>query len=75
MIYVLGQFNLLMRIVQKVFGRPLAAIIEEKVLAPYGFSETGWRKENNENLVWVNETLPAMVSFGGYRIDIAICQN
>ncbi|MBE9913696.1 beta-lactamase family protein [Paenibacillus donghaensis] len=48
--------NLLIRIVQKAFGRPLAAVIEEKVLAPYGLSETGWRKENSENLVWVNET-------------------
>lgn len=48
--------NLLIRIVQRVFGRPLAKVIEDEVLRPYGFSQTGWRKENNENLVWVNET-------------------
>ncbi|XID95004.1 serine hydrolase domain-containing protein [Paenibacillaceae bacterium WGS1546] len=48
--------NLLIRIVQKVFDRPLARVIEDEVLKPYGLSETGWRKENSENLVWVNES-------------------
>lgn len=48
--------NLLIRIVQKVFDQPLSKVIEEKVLMPYDLRETGWRKENNENLIWVNET-------------------
>ncbi|TCZ69621.1 class A beta-lactamase-related serine hydrolase [Paenibacillus albiflavus] len=48
--------NLLIRIVQKLFDQPLAKVIDEKVLRPYGLSETGWRKENSENLVWVNES-------------------
>lgn len=48
--------NLLIRIVQKVFDRPLVRVIEDEVLRLYGLSQTGWRKENNENLVWVNET-------------------
>jgi len=48
--------NLLIRIVQRVFNRPLARVIEDEVLRPYGLSETGWRKENNEQLVWVNES-------------------
>ncbi|WP_028612064.1 serine hydrolase domain-containing protein [Paenibacillus harenae] len=48
--------NFLIQIVQKVFDQPLAKVMEEKVLLPYGFSETGWRKEKRKELVWVNET-------------------
>jgi CubicO group peptidase (beta-lactamase class C family) len=47
--------NLLIRIVDKVFEQPLAKVIEEKLLLPYGLSETGWRKEKNEKLLWLNE--------------------
>lgn len=48
--------NLLIKIVQKVFDRPLARVIEEKVLKPYGLANTGWRKTKSPHLVWVNET-------------------
>lgn len=48
--------NLLIKIVQKVFDQPLAMVIEKKILKPYGLTETGWRKEDSENLVWLNET-------------------
>ncbi|WP_420869608.1 serine hydrolase domain-containing protein [Cohnella ginsengisoli] len=48
--------NLLISIVQKVFDRPLASVINDEVLRRYGLTETGWRKEQSENLVWVNET-------------------
>jgi CubicO group peptidase (beta-lactamase class C family) len=47
--------NLLIRIIQQVFGQPLAQVLEERVFKPYGFIETGWLKENNEQLVWLNE--------------------
>ncbi|WP_336773997.1 serine hydrolase domain-containing protein [Paenibacillus sp. MMO-58] len=40
--------NLLIRLVQKVFGRSLAEVIEDQILNPCGFTETGWRKEENE---------------------------
>ncbi len=49
-------YHLEEKIVQKVFHQPLAMVIEEKILKPYGFTETGWRKENSENLVWLDET-------------------
>ncbi len=48
--------NLLIKIVQTVFDQPLAKVIEEKVFMPYGLTQTGWRKTNSEDLVWVNES-------------------
>jgi CubicO group peptidase (beta-lactamase class C family) len=48
--------NLLIRIIQKVFEQPLARVVEERVFLPYGFTKTGWIKENNEKLVCLNET-------------------
>jgi CubicO group peptidase (beta-lactamase class C family) len=47
--------NLLIRIVQKVFDQSLAEVLEERVFVPYGFENTGWRKEKNDKLVWVDE--------------------
>jgi CubicO group peptidase (beta-lactamase class C family) len=47
--------NLLIRIVQKVFDQSLAEVLEERVFVPYGFENTGWRKEKNDELVWVDE--------------------
>ncbi|MGQ5395731.1 serine hydrolase domain-containing protein [Paenibacillus sp. M.A.Huq-84] len=47
--------NLLIRIIQVVFDQPLADVMEERFFVPYGFTETGWRKENNEKLVWLND--------------------
>jgi CubicO group peptidase (beta-lactamase class C family) len=47
--------NMLIKIVQKVFGKPLAKVIEDNLLKPYGFKETGWRKENDDELVWIDE--------------------
>jgi CubicO group peptidase (beta-lactamase class C family) len=48
--------NLLIKIVQKVFDQPLSRVIEENLFLPYGFTETGWRKERTDQLVWLNET-------------------
>jgi CubicO group peptidase (beta-lactamase class C family) len=47
---------LLIEIVQKVFDQPLSRVIEENLFLPYGFTETGWRKERTDQLVWLNET-------------------
>ncbi|WP_219835570.1 serine hydrolase [Paenibacillus sp. R14(2021)] len=47
--------NLLIRMVQNVFDQPLAKVIEERLLMPYGLSETGWRKDKSDHLVWLNE--------------------
>ncbi|MFD0696662.1 serine hydrolase domain-containing protein [Paenibacillus sp. GCM10027628] len=47
--------NLLIRIVQKVFGQPLSQVMEKRVFIPCGLKETGWRKHENEKLVWLNE--------------------
>ena len=49
--------NLLIRIVQKVFNQSLAQLLGERVFEPYGFTETGWRKEKNDKLVWLDEDL------------------
>jgi CubicO group peptidase (beta-lactamase class C family) len=48
--------NLLIKIVQRVFGQTLAMIMEERLFLPYRFTETGWIKEKSEILVWLNDT-------------------
>lgn len=48
--------NLLIRMIQKLFDQPLAHVMEERVFKPYGFKETGWRKHENDKLVWINES-------------------
>ena len=47
--------NLLIRIVQKVFNQSLGQVLKERVFVPYGFTDTDWRKEKNDKLVWVDE--------------------
>jgi len=44
--------DLLFRLVHQIYGQPLAKIIEERVLKPYGFTETGWHSKENPKLVW-----------------------
>ncbi|WP_173275492.1 serine hydrolase [Paenibacillus sp. NEAU-GSW1] len=51
--------NLLLRIVRNVFHKPLARVVEERLLVPYGLDRTGWRKEKSPELVWPGE------SYGG----------
>jgi CubicO group peptidase (beta-lactamase class C family) len=48
--------NLLVKIVQKIFGQSLAEVMKERVFLPYGFTETEWIKEKSEKLVWLNES-------------------
>ncbi|WP_308635539.1 serine hydrolase domain-containing protein [Paenibacillus silvisoli] len=48
--------NLLTRIVENVFGCPLAELMRERVFGPLGFAATGWRKERSEQLLWTDET-------------------
>ncbi|MEF3306920.1 serine hydrolase domain-containing protein [Paenibacillus sp. GYB003] len=45
--------HLLTRIVRKLYGLPLARLIEERLFVPYGFTQTGWRTEPTDKLVWV----------------------
>jgi len=47
--------NLLIRIVQKVFNQPLSQVLEERIFQPLGFTGTGWRKEQKDKLVWLDE--------------------
>ena len=39
--------NLLIKIIRKVFDKPLAQVLEEKIFLPYGFTKTGWRERKN----------------------------
>jgi CubicO group peptidase (beta-lactamase class C family) len=48
--------NMLIRLVQQIFERPLAAVLEETVFNPLGFTETGWIQDKNEQLVWLDES-------------------
>ena len=47
--------NLLIEITQRLYKMPLAQIIEEHVCLPMEFKQTGWCKEQNDKLVWLNE--------------------
>jgi CubicO group peptidase (beta-lactamase class C family) len=47
--------NLLIRIINAVFGKPLAAVLQERLFKPYGLTETGWCKDPKEELVWVDD--------------------
>ncbi|MGF9697883.1 serine hydrolase domain-containing protein [Paenibacillus sp. MABNR03] len=47
--------NLLIKIIRKLYHMPLSQLLEERVFSPMGFSQTGWRKERNEKLIWLNE--------------------
>ncbi|MDF2724760.1 MAG: class beta-lactamase-related serine hydrolase [Paenibacillus sp.] len=48
--------NLLIDIVQRVYGLTFAELIIQRVLQPCRFSETGWCKDNREQLVWLHDT-------------------
>lgn len=48
--------NLLIRMIQKLFDQPFAHVMEKRVFKPYGFKESGWRKHENDKLVWLNES-------------------
>ncbi|TMV50094.1 beta-lactamase family protein [Paenibacillus mesophilus] len=50
--------NLLIKLIHNVFGQPLSHVLEDQVLNPYGFKETGWEKQKTEKLVWLNESYP-----------------
>ncbi len=47
--------NLLIEIVNEAFGEPLADVMHRRVFEPYGLTETGWRKLENDRLVWMDE--------------------
>ncbi|MEF2965396.1 serine hydrolase domain-containing protein [Paenibacillus sp. M1] len=47
--------NLLIEIIRKLYKMPLAQLIEECIFSPTGFNQTGWCKDQNNKLVWLNE--------------------
>lgn len=47
--------NLLIKIIQHLYEAPLAQLLEERVFNAMGLTNTGWRKEQTEKLVWLNE--------------------
>ncbi|NUU79761.1 serine hydrolase domain-containing protein [Paenibacillus xylanilyticus] len=47
--------NLLIKIIRKLYHMPLSQLLEERIFSPMGFSQTGWRKERHEKLIWLNE--------------------
>ncbi|QGQ93862.1 class A beta-lactamase-related serine hydrolase [Paenibacillus psychroresistens] len=47
--------NLLIKIIHKVFDKPLASVMEERLFSPYGFTQTAWVKEKNDKLIWLDE--------------------
>lgn len=48
--------DLLIQLVQQLFNSTLAQLMEKRVFKPCGLSETGWRINANEDLVWLDET-------------------
>lgn len=48
--------DLLIKLVQQLYNSSLAQLMKERVFNSIGFSETGWRVNPNEDLVWLDET-------------------
>lgn len=48
--------HLLIELIRKLYKMPLARLLENRVFLPLGFNQTGWSKEQNDKLVWLNES-------------------
>lgn len=48
--------NSLIELIRKLYKMPLARLLENRVFSPLGFNQTGWSKEQNDKLVWLNES-------------------
>ncbi|ETT39351.1 penicillin-binding protein [Paenibacillus sp. FSL R7-269] len=46
---------MLIRIIRKLFEAPLSEVMQQYVFKPCNFIETGWCKNSDDNLVWLNE--------------------
>lgn len=57
--------HLLIKILQNLYGMPLSELLSERVFLPCGFTNTGWRKEETEKLVWLDK------QYGGEQGDEA----
>ncbi|MEV5029240.1 serine hydrolase domain-containing protein [Paenibacillus sp. LPE1-1-1.1] len=51
--------NMLIRLIRKIFEAPLSEVMKQYVFKPCNFVETGWCKNRDENLVWLNEEYDA----------------
>lgn len=47
--------NMLIRLIRKLFEAPLSEVLQQYVFKPCKFIETGWCKNREANLVWLNE--------------------
>ncbi|WP_036666711.1 serine hydrolase domain-containing protein [Paenibacillus sp. UNC217MF] len=47
--------NILIKLMEKLYEKPFVHVLEETVFHPCGFTETGWSKERDDNLVWLHE--------------------
>jgi CubicO group peptidase (beta-lactamase class C family) len=47
--------NILIRLIRKLFEAPLSEVMYQYVFKPCNFVETGWCKDRDENLIWLNE--------------------
>lgn len=47
--------NLLIEFIHQLYGKPFPEVLQERVFTPCGFTETGWRTEQNDKLVWLDE--------------------
>jgi len=47
--------NLLIQLIERLYGRCFTELVHELVLAPYEFSKTSWSMNKQEELIWLNE--------------------
>lgn len=47
--------NMLIRLIRKLFEAPLSEVMQKYVFKPCNFVETGWCKNRDECLIWLNE--------------------
>lgn len=47
--------NLLIQLIEKLYGKCFTELVHELVLAPYGFTQTSWSMNKQEELIWLNE--------------------
>lgn len=46
---------MLIRLIKNLFEAPLSEVMQQYVFKPCNFIETGWCKNRDDNLVWLNE--------------------
>ncbi|GGG69683.1 serine hydrolase domain-containing protein [Paenibacillus radicis (ex Gao et al. 2016)] len=47
--------NMLIRLIRKIYNAPLSEVMKQYVFKPCNFIDTGWCKNKEENLLWLNE--------------------